>query len=156
MMLDTRVHELIQLSTMALATGLNQSPHVAPVFFVADSEYKLYFFSGRDCQHSRDLEVNATSAVAIYPETNDWRVIRGLQMRGQAWNILPGAEWSYAWGLYQEKFSFVRDLTRIVKDNMLYVFTPEWIRLVDNREGFGYKKEWSMSDHSRRIQGNYE
>ena len=139
---DAQVHELLQLSTMALATGLNGSPHVAPVFFVADAEYHLYFFSASDSQHSRDLKENPASAIAIYQETHDWRAIHGLQMRGLAREVIPGFEWNHAWVLYQEKFPFVREFSAVVKDNKLYVFIPEWIRLIDNRAGFGHKKEW--------------
>lgn len=30
--------------------------------------------------------------------------------------------------------------------NQLYGFTPKWIRLVDNNQGFGYKQEWQLNE----------
>jgi len=32
----------------------------------------------------------------------------------------------------------------IVQRNALYVFSPTWVRLVDNRRGFGFKQEWDL------------
>jgi len=35
-------------------------------------------------------------------------------------------------------------LEEMVARNALYVFQPRWIRLVDNRRGFGFKQEWTL------------
>jgi nitroimidazol reductase NimA-like FMN-containing flavoprotein (pyridoxamine 5'-phosphate oxidase superfamily) len=29
-------------------------------------------------------------------------------------------------------------------EEILYVFTPSWVRLVDNSKGFGFKEEWNL------------
>ena len=39
---------------------------------------------------------------------------------------------------------FVAALKPLIARNQLYVFTPTWLRLVDNRRGFGYKQEWTL------------
>jgi uncharacterized protein YhbP (UPF0306 family) len=140
-----------QVSTMTLAAsdGPGQ-PHAAPVYFVAleiDADqamlnWRLYFFSDPDSQHARYLAYKPRAAVALYPECQDWRDIRGLQMHGQIHQVEPGLEWEQAWDAYRAKFPFVAQLKPIVARNSLYVFVPDWIRLVDNRQGFGYKKEW--------------
>jgi hypothetical protein len=36
----------------------------------------------------------------------------------------------------------VGGLREIVDQNWLLVLVPEWIRVVDNRRGFGFKREW--------------
>jgi uncharacterized protein YhbP (UPF0306 family) len=137
--------ELLALSTMTLATaGPDSQPHAAAVFFAAGPDLGLYFFSEAHSQHAQDLRENPQAAISIYPQCNDWREIRGLQMRGPAHPLDPGAAWDTGWELYTQKFPFVNALKMIVQKNSLYVFSPEWIRLVDNRRGFGHKKEWTF------------
>ena len=82
--------------------------------------------------------------MAIYPECRGWQDIRGLQLHGEACPVTSGPEWETAWKLYAAKFPFVAALKAIVARNQLYVFTPRWIRLVDNRRGFGFKQEWDL------------
>ena len=137
--------DLLLLSTMTLATaGADGSPHAASVYFAADQALHLYFFSAPDSLHSRHLAENPRAAGAIYPECHDWRDIRGLQLHGQVRLVPPGQEWDTAWELYVAKFPFVSELRDVVEQNALYAFDPSWIRLVDNRRGFGFKQEWSL------------
>lgn len=137
--------DLLQLSTMTLATTDREGRvHTAAVFFVATSSLKFYFFSEKHTQHSQDVHVNPQAAVSIYPECYDWREIRGVQMHGEVFQVEQGSEWEAAWVKYRRKFPFVNSLKTIVGQNTFYVFKPGWIRLVDNRCGFGYKKEWTI------------
>jgi uncharacterized protein YhbP (UPF0306 family) len=158
-----RIIDLFQLSTLTLATsGAGAEPHAAPLHFVAighpfgatqdlmdmqdlgeaEITWRIYFFSEEKSQHSRDLLVNSHAAATLYPESQDWRQIRGLQLRGTVQQVPLGPEWDQAWEQYRLKFPFVVGLKNIVARNNLYVFVPTWIRLVDNRLGFGFKHEW--------------
>ena len=140
-----RFTELLSVSTMTLATyGADGEPHAAPVFFVADEDLHLYFFSEPGSQHSRDIALNPSVALAIYPETLSWQEIRGLQLRGKVQEVPAGPDWDTAWMIYLAKFPFVSDLKAEVSKNLLYAFIPHWIRLVDNRFGFGFKEEWNL------------
>lgn len=137
---------LLSTSTMTLATtGFNGEIHAAPVYFVADESLQLYFFSDPNSQHAQDIIHQPAAAVAFYPECFSWEDIRGVQMRGEVHQVEPGTTWDRAWKLYQSKFPFVSSLKEIVAQNALYVFTPSWVRLVDNQRGFGYKQEWTLS-----------
>lgn len=143
------LNEFLALSTMTLSTASpDGKPHAAPVYFAAPSLMNvnpipvLYFFSDPRSQHGQHLDANPRAAVAIYPPCFDWQDIRGLQMGGLAAPVEAGEEWNTAWGLYKTKFPFVAGLKAIVARNRLYAFTPGWIRLVDNRRGFGFKQEW--------------
>jgi uncharacterized protein YhbP (UPF0306 family) len=130
---------------MTLATsGPDGTPQAAPVYFASSPDLRLYFFSDPDSQHSRHLAENPRAAAAIYPECHDWQDIRGLQLHGEVRPVLPGPEWDAAWGLYAAKFPFVSELRAVVERNALYVFIPHWVRLVDNRRGFGFKQEWTL------------
>jgi uncharacterized protein YhbP (UPF0306 family) len=146
--------ELLKLSTLTLATvGSTGKPHAAPVYFVAVCEdlleigksLQLYFFSDPASQHAQDLTYRSEAAAAIYPEVDTWQGIRGLQMHGVVQVVLPGREWELAWAKYQAKFPFTSAFKQVVALNRLYVFRPDWIRMLDNRRGFGFKEEWSLS-----------
>src|SRR5512135_3071871 len=128
---------LLSLSTLTLATrGADGAPHAAPVYFAAGDDLRFYFFSEPDIQHAQDLAAEPRAAVAFYPEGVDWQDIRGVQMRGRVSPIEQGPEWEAAWERYTAKFPFVRSLKAIVARNALYVFIPDWVRMVDNRRGF--------------------
>lgn len=137
--------ELFALSTMTLATtGAGGEPHAAPVYFATGESLRLYFFSEETSQHSRDIAGDPRAAAAIYAEGQDWREIHGLQLRGVVKAVPAGPEWEAAWKQYVAKFPFAAGLKEIVRRNTLYVFVPHWIRLVDNRRGFGFKEEWIL------------
>jgi hypothetical protein len=138
--------EFLCLSVMTLATaGLNGEPHAADVYFAADDAMNLYFFSDPLSQHSLDIARNPRAAATIHPDCSDWKEIRGLQLRGRVKAVDEPDEWKRAWGLYSEKFPFVLELASAVSQNQLFVFESEWIRLVDNRKCFGYKREWDLT-----------
>ena len=167
----SKVHlaHLLIPSTLTLATcGPDGEPHAAPVYFAAEGilsleeasitggleiqpdlqgmrqALRLYFFSAAESQHGQDIARDPRAAVALYPESERWQDIRGLQMRGEVQAIDPGPQWDQAWKHYQAKFSFVKALQPVVARNRLYVFIPRWVRLIDNRQGFGYKQEWVL------------
>ncbi len=130
---------------MTLATaGHNGEPHAADVYFAADDALNLYFFSDPLSQHSLDVARNPRAAVTIHPHCSDWREIRGLQLRGWVKAVEDEDERKRAWELYSGKFPFVSELASVISQNQLFVFESEWIRLVDNRKGFGFKQEWDL------------
>lgn len=140
---DHTVRGLLQLSTLSLATSdASGLPHVAAVYFAADEELYCYFLSQSGSQHSQDLEKNPRAAIAIYPECWAWQQIHGLQMRGEARSLPPGPARELGRRLFEAKFTFLSALAEAVSRSSWYVFQPSWIRLIDNRRGFGYKQEW--------------
>lgn len=141
----TGLTDLLSLSTMTIATsGADGQPHAAPVYFAADQSLSFFFFSDPQSQHSKDLYHDSRAAAAVYPECFDWQDIRGLQMHGQVNLMESGEDWEKAWEAYQTKFPFVSGIKNVLAQNRLYAFTPAWIRLVDNRRGFGFKQEWNL------------
>jgi uncharacterized protein YhbP (UPF0306 family) len=140
------LEDLLALSTLTISTcDPAGNPHAAPVYFAAGDELHLYFFSDPESQHGQDFLHDHRAAVAFYPECREWEEIRGVQMKGEVQTVKPGDQWEYAWKVFRAKFPFVTDLQELVAQNQLYVFVPHWVRLVDNRIGFGYKKEWILA-----------
>lgn len=146
-----RIRELLKsISTMTLATtDLEGNLHATPVYFASvevEEGWRLYFFSEEHSQHSRHIAENPKTAAAIYPTCQGWRDIKGLQLRGETRLVESNVEWDSAWTYYQGKFPFVRSMKAVVAQNRLFVFIPNWIRLLDNSQGFGYKKEWRQEN----------
>jgi uncharacterized protein len=145
--LQPAIASLLEVSTLTLATvSPAGEPHAAPVYFAAvwRPHLELCFFSEEKTRHVQHLAQNPRLAAAIYPEASSWQDIRGLQLHGRAGRISPGPEWDQAWTAYTQKFPFVRGLKAVVARSDFYRLTPTWIRLVDNRQGFGYKQEWNL------------
>ena len=143
---ELSVSLLKSVSTMTLATtDLLGNPHATAVYFVHDEEMDLYFFSDEHSLHCQHITQNPKAAAAIYPKCQGWRDIKGLQLRGKVHRVESANQWDTAWALYQRKFPFVESLKAVVAQNQLYVFIPGWVRLVDNAQGFGYKKERDLS-----------
>ena len=140
--------DLWALSTMTLATAsVAGEAHAAPVYFAACLSsalpLELYFFSAPDSRHALDITAKPHAAAAIYPEATSWMSIHGLQLRGAVRQLSPGAEWEAAWQVYLAKFPFTGGMKDVIARNAFYSFRPSWMRLVDNRLGFGHKQEWT-------------
>lgn len=134
--------DLLSLPVLTLATvDSKNQPHAASLYFAADESNRLYFYSDPDCQHGKNAAGGCSAAVTIHPLVEGWEEIRGLQMEGIVRPVSDPAEREKAFNIYQKKFLFVSGLKNLIDENSLYVFTPHWIRLVDNLRGFGYKEE---------------
>ncbi len=135
--------ELLTLYSLTIATvSQNGQPHAAAVYFVNDNQLNFYFISKPDSQHCLDLAANLLAAISISSPLSNWQNINGLQMRGKITEIVSIQQKLKAETLYQEKFPFVKTLQNEVAKNRWYVFSPEWLRWIDNRIHFGHKQEW--------------
>ena len=151
--LKSSIEELLHLTTMTIATiGMDGEPHAAAVYFVCDDQINFYFFSDIESQHTLDITHEPRAAITVNGEHGGWQEIHGLQMRGVITAEQSKSEWQGAWDLYQTKFPFVSNLQEIIVINQIYVFKPHWIRLIDNRKGFGFKQEWGKSPEEKLVE----
>ena len=135
---------LAETRTLTLSTiDPDGSPRATPVFFAFDDRATLIFLSERDPPHCHNLERLPHVAAAVYPDVSDWTELRGLQIKGVA-SAVPEGEQQAALAVYTERFPFVRALAVVVSLSEVYRLQPKWVRLIDNRQGFGYKREWSL------------
>ena len=94
-------------TTLTLATvGADGAPAAAAVFYAHDARLNLYFLSEERTEHGRNLLADARVAGTIHADGQDWRGIRGLQVRGQA-RPAAGTELAHAAAVYGRKYSFV-------------------------------------------------
>lgn len=132
---------LDETTTLTLATiDSDDTPRATPLFFATAPDLSLIFLSDPTTPHIRNLERAPAVAVAIYPAVMGWREIRGLQLQGEVTSIARGQR-EFALSHYQKRFPFIQELPEALAAGQIYRFSPTWIRLIDNRQGFGHKEE---------------
>jgi len=133
--------------TATLATVDTEGrPHAACVQFVADASWRLAWVSHVASAHSLHLNDRPDCAVTVYAHDDQPDRIHGVQLRGRATEVEAGAR-AAALSLYREKYPFVAEepYASAIEKQGVYRFTPTWLRWIDNRRGFGFKVEQTLT-----------
>lgn len=140
---------------MTLATMGTDGPAAAAVFYVHDADLNLYFLSEERTQHGQNLLANPAVAATIQADGQDWRGIRGLQLRGSA-ALASAPQLPHAAALYGRKYAFVGALLAgsggpgalvgPLARARFWVLRPHWCRLIDNTVRFGFKEEFERDE----------
>lgn len=138
---------LEQCKTASLATVDDQGlPCAANIQFVSDDAMQLLWVSKPESQHSTNLSLKPDAAVTVYAHDDRAPNIHGLQLRGTVTVIEGGnREWHHAFEAYTAKYPFAGTMPQFreaIEKQAFYRFTPTWVRLVDNRQRFGFKVQW--------------
>jgi hypothetical protein len=143
---DKALAYLREHNVMTLATSGPQGLWAAAVFYVSEG-FTLYFLSAPTSRHSRNLAAQPAISAAIHEDYRDWRVIKGIQLEGEAVRI-EGREAEDAWRSYGEKFPFVAPgaqapaaITSALSRIAWYRLVPTHLSFVDNELGFGHRDE---------------
>jgi uncharacterized protein len=132
---------LVAQSTLSLATvSADNTPTIAPLFYVSDEDLNLYWLSSPRSRHSVNLSERSTVAVTIYPSVWNWEQIRGLQIEGHGLAI-ENEERQQAVTRYRNKFTLPTSFDAQIAASTFYKLTPRWLRWLDNSVKFGYKAE---------------
>ncbi|HKY84035.1 MAG TPA: pyridoxamine 5'-phosphate oxidase family protein [Anaerolineales bacterium] len=135
---------LAETSTLTLATtDPDGTPRATPVYFTATPAAALVFLSDPSTPHAKNLSDRPATAAAAYPDVEDWRDIRGVQMKGTAGRLTTDAA-EDALELYRRRFGFLSQVPAALDRMSVYLFRPRWARLIDNRRGFGFVREWKL------------
>jgi uncharacterized protein len=136
-----------QVLTLAVVGG-DGTPYAAALFYVADEELRLYVLTDPATCHGQAMSARDTVAGTIQRDRQQWDEITGVQFRGCCRQLI-GEERQQAWELYTKRFPFLRGdggpLTAPLATTALWRLEPSWIRLIDNRLGFGHKEEWTRN-----------
>jgi uncharacterized protein YhbP (UPF0306 family) len=141
-------------TTITLATvGPDGLPAAAAVFYAHDPDLNLFFLSEEHTRHGLNLRANSLVAGTIQADGQDWRAIRGLQLRGRA-TLVPAPKLAHAAAVYGRKYAFVGALLVGLREpgvlvgplarSRFWVLEPAWFRLIDNTVWFGFKEEWTL------------
>ena len=148
---DAEVETFLALCrTMTLATAdADGTPHAANVQYVHDAGWGLWWVSKPEARHSRELAARPAAAVTVYAHRDAPDQIHGLQLRGVVATAVTvrDAGFAAAFERYASKYPFVAEgaLRAAVEAQAFYRFVPSWLRWIDNRRGFGFKVETTLS-----------
>lgn len=120
-----------------LATSYENKPYTSTCFYVYMSDINLFVFtSDKTTRHIQEAEQQQFVAGAIALETSIVGKIRGIQFTG-IMKELDGDLLSAAHKAYIKKFPIA-----ILAKTTLWGITPDFIKMTDNRLGFGKKIIW--------------
>ena len=132
-------------STLSLATVDAQGMAcVAPLFYIADEDLTLYWLSSPSSEHSVNLLREPRAAATVYRDTDNWKKICGVQMRGVVTQVVYTEERKLLVDRYCQRFQLGTVLRLAISQSTLYAFRPAWIRYIDNARHFGYKFETTL------------
>ncbi|MFI3303359.1 MAG: pyridoxamine 5'-phosphate oxidase family protein [Rikenellaceae bacterium] len=135
-MLDSKIVKFIgRHHVLTLATiDSDGAPYCSNAFYSFDSERAaLIFSSNADTAHGGHMSQNPKVAASIVLETKVVGKLQGLQISGRA---VPGDERDRACYIETFPFAAVAPLT-------LWRLEMEFVKLTDNRLGFGKKLIWN-------------
>lgn len=123
-----------------LCTAVNNVPYCASCFyaFLNDNNY-LVFSSKKESKHIADALLNNMVAGTIIPDISKLGLIKGIQFSGN-FIILSGYMLERAKEAYYLKFPF-----SITMNVELWAIELLYIKMTDNKLGFGKKLEWKIS-----------
>jgi uncharacterized protein YhbP (UPF0306 family) len=125
---------------LTLAVARENVPYCATCYYAYLREQNLFIFtSGHETRHIRDVLEGSNYRVAgtIALETRIVGKIRGIQFTGMI-RELEGDEMKKARSAYLKRFP----VARLMSDLTLWALAPDFIKMTDNRLGFGKKLIW--------------
>lgn len=127
-----RTHHLLSIATVA-----DRAPWCASCFYAWDEDSNsLVITSETDTRHGREFLLNNSVAGTIALETKRVGRIRGIQFTGTI-NEPSGENLARARRCYLRRFPYAA-LTKL----HLWTISVDYIKLTDNRLGFGKKIIW--------------
>lgn len=137
-MLDKKIIEFIkEHHVLTLAVTKNNIPYCANCFYAFDEENKkLIFTSDETTRHISDTTNNSSVAGSIVLETKQVGKIQGIQFNGKIEEITD-TYYKKANKLYLKRFPYA-----ILKTTSLWSVELKYIKMTDNRLGFGKKLIW--------------
>ena len=137
-----REHQVLTLAV----TEADGNAYAAALFYVIDDELRFHVVTDPATRHGQAMLAHPSVAGTIQRDRQQWHEIQGAQFRGQC-RRLDGAERARAWEAYSARYPFLQQpnafLTAELVKTAMWRIDPDWIRLIDNRAGFGHKEEWT-------------
>jgi uncharacterized protein YhbP (UPF0306 family) len=137
-MIDSRIVKFFQKQhVLTIATTVNNEPWCANCFYVyMEEENSLVFTTGGDTRHGKEFGINTLVAGTVVLETMVIGKIRGIQFQGivsePEGDLLSKAKRAY----------LLRFPVAALMDTRLWVVKLNYIKMTDNRLGFGKKLIW--------------
>jgi len=122
---------------LTIATTVNNEPWCANCFYVyLEEENSLVFTTGEDTRHGKEFSLNPVVAGSVVLETLVLGKIRGIQFQGivsePEGDLLSKAKRAY----------LLRFPVAALMDTRLWIVKLTYLKMTDNRLGFGKKLIW--------------
>ena len=132
---------------LTIATSVNDHPWCASCFYAyMEKENKLVFTSDHSTKHAQDFSKNNLVSGSIVLETDLIGKIQGIQFSGII-SLPEGDLLISAKKRYLKRFPFA-----VIMNTTLWTVELTYIKMTDNRLGFGKKLIWdSIANESKII-----
>jgi uncharacterized protein len=137
-MVEKRISRFLKRHhVLTIATTVNNEPWCANCYYVyLEEENALVFTTGPDTRHGQEFLKNSLVAGSVVLETRIIGKIRGIQFQGIV-TELDGEELQKASHAYVRRFPVAS-----LMDTHLWKVRLTYIKMTDNRLGFGKKLIW--------------
>ena len=138
---EQRVSDFIkEHHVLTLATSKDNQPYCSNCFYTyIEDETSFIFSSDLDTRHIQEVLNNSKVAASILLETKTIGKIQGLQITGRLIEA-EGDTLKKAKKAYLKQFPYA-----ILKSTKIWILEAEFIKMTDNRLGFGKKLIWNKS-----------
>jgi uncharacterized protein len=124
---------------LTLATSGNNTPWCAHCFYAyLEEENLLVFTSDEETRHIKEVRKNPEVAGSIVLETKIVGKIQGIQFRGTMEKPI-GTLLKKTRSAYLKRFPYA-----ILMHTSLWIIKLHYIKMTDNRLGFGKKRIWQL------------
>lgn len=122
---------------LTLATVSGDQPWVANCFYAfLEEDMSFVFTSGMDTRHIREVAANSKVAGSVVLETSIVGKIQGIQFTGTL-ELAEGKVLEKVRTAYLRRFPFAA-----LMDTTLWLLPIDFLKMTDNRLGFGKKLLW--------------
>lgn len=138
---DKKIIEFLkEHHVLTIATSVDNYPYCANCFYAyMEKENMLVFTTGHETKHGADFSKNSQVAGSVVLETDVIGKIQGIQFCGSIFEpkeeLLKAAKKRYL-----KRFPFAA-----LMDTTLWTVELQFIKMTDNRFGFGKKLIWVKS-----------
>ncbi|HQG36544.1 MAG TPA: pyridoxamine 5'-phosphate oxidase family protein [Bacteroidales bacterium] len=140
-MIDKRIIRFFgKHHVLTIATAVLSEPWCANCFYVyLEDENALVFTTDSDTRHGQEFRKNPLVAGTVVLETWVIGKVRGIQFQGIV-SELKGERLEKARGAYLHRFP-----AAVLMDTCLWAVDLTYIKMTDNRLGFGKKIVWNVN-----------
>jgi hypothetical protein len=137
-MIDKRIISFFRKHhVLTIATSVENEPWCASCFYVyLEEENALVFTTDADTRHGKEFIINPSVAGTVVLETMILGKIRGIQFRGIVSELSDNLH-ARAKSSYLKRFPVAA-----LMDTHLWIVRLTYIKMTDNRFGFGKKLIW--------------
>jgi uncharacterized protein YhbP (UPF0306 family) len=152
-MIDKRIVKFLHKHhVLTIATSVNNEPWCANCFYVyLEKKNILIFTTDTDTRHGKEFKANPVVSGSVVLETPVIGKIRGIQFQGIV-SEPEGEDLALAEMAYLKRFPVA-----MLMDTHLWMVELTYIKMTDNRLGFGKKIVWNKKNlHRGKAQSSTE